>query len=78
MRLLRRWRVSHRIAIVSQGDYEAIETPSNPGQEGCSSWAIAIGILGAAGVAPAVVLRPARRRDDVVIGAVASVRDARG
>ena len=40
--------------------------------------AIVIGILGAAGIAPAVVLRPARRRDDVVIGAVASRRDARG
>ncbi len=40
--------------------------------------AIVIGILGAAGIAPAVVLRPARRRDDVVIGAVASRHDARG
>jgi predicted dehydrogenase len=37
-----------------------------------------IGILGAAGIAPAVVLRPARRRDDVVVAAVASRRGARG
>lgn len=31
-----------------------------------------IGILGAAGIAPAAIIRPARRRDDVVIAAVAS------
>jgi predicted dehydrogenase len=37
-----------------------------------------IGILGAAGIAPAAVLRPALRRDDVVVVAVASRRDARG
>lgn len=37
-----------------------------------------IGILGAAGIAPAVVLRPALRRDDVVVAAVASRRGARG
>ena len=37
-----------------------------------------IGILGAAGIAPAAVLRPALRRDDVVVAAVASRRDARG
>lgn len=33
-----------------------------------------IGILGAAGIAPAAVIRPARRRSDVVIAAVASRR----
>lgn len=37
-----------------------------------------IGILGATGIAPAAVLRPALRRDDVVVAAVASRRDARG
>jgi predicted dehydrogenase len=37
-----------------------------------------LGILGAAGIAPAAVLQPARRRDDVVIAAVASRRGARG
>jgi predicted dehydrogenase len=37
-----------------------------------------LGILGAAGIAPAAVLRPALRRDDVVVAAVASRRDARG
>jgi predicted dehydrogenase len=37
-----------------------------------------IGILGAAGIAPAAVLRPARRRDDVVVAAVASRRGAQG
>jgi predicted dehydrogenase len=37
-----------------------------------------IGILGAAGIAPAALLRPARRRDDVVVAAVASRRGARG
>ena len=37
-----------------------------------------IGILGAAGIAPAAVLRPARRRDDVIVAAVASRRGARG
>ena len=34
-----------------------------------------IGILGAAGIAPAVVIRPAVRRDDVVVLAVASRHD---
>lgn len=33
-----------------------------------------IGILGAAGIAPAAIIRPARRRDDAVIVAVASRR----
>ncbi|WBM79998.1 Gfo/Idh/MocA family oxidoreductase [Cryobacterium breve] len=33
-----------------------------------------IGILGAAGIAPAAIIRPARRRTDVVIAAVASRR----
>jgi predicted dehydrogenase len=33
---------------------------------------LTIGILGAAGIAPGAVIRPARRRDDTVIGAVAS------
>ena len=33
-----------------------------------------IGILGAAGIAPRAIIEPARRRDDVVIGAVASRR----
>jgi len=33
---------------------------------------LTIGILGAAGIAPAAVIRPAARRDDTVIGAVAS------
>ena len=37
-----------------------------------------IGILGAAGIAPSALLRPARRRDDVVVAAVASRRSARG
>lgn len=37
-----------------------------------------IGILGAAGIAPAALLRPALRRDDVVVAAVASRRGARG
>jgi predicted dehydrogenase len=37
-----------------------------------------IGILGAAGIAPAALLRPALRRDDVVVAAVASRRDAIG
>ena len=37
-----------------------------------------VGVLGAAGIAPAAVLRPALRRDDVVVAAVASRRDARG
>ena len=36
-----------------------------------------IGILGASGIAPSAVLRPARRRDDVVVAAVASRRGAR-
>jgi predicted dehydrogenase len=36
------------------------------------------GILGAAGIAPAALLRPALRRNDVVIAAVASRRDAQG
>jgi predicted dehydrogenase len=36
-----------------------------------------VGILGAAGIAPAAILRPARRRDDVVVAAVASRRGAR-
>jgi predicted dehydrogenase len=36
-----------------------------------------LGILGAAGIAPAVVIRPAARRDDVVVGAVAARRGAR-
>ena len=36
-----------------------------------------IGILGAAGIAPAALLRPARRRDDVVVAGVASRRGAR-
>jgi predicted dehydrogenase len=40
--------------------------------------ATVIGILGAAGIAPAAVLRPAQRRNDVVVAAVASRRDARG
>jgi predicted dehydrogenase len=40
--------------------------------------ATVLGILGAAGIAPAAVLRPALRRDDVVVAAVASRRDARG
>jgi predicted dehydrogenase len=35
-----------------------------------------IGVLGAASIAPAVVLRPALRRDDVVVAAVASRRGA--
>ncbi|HEY9347248.1 MAG TPA: Gfo/Idh/MocA family oxidoreductase, partial [Inquilinus sp.] len=35
----------------------------------------AIGILGAAGIAPRAIIDPARRRSDVVIGAVSS-RDA--
>ena len=35
-----------------------------------------IGILGAAGIAPAALLRPARRRDDVIVAAVASRRGA--
>jgi predicted dehydrogenase len=33
---------------------------------------LTIGILGAAGIAPAAVIHPAHRRDDVIIGAVAS------
>jgi predicted dehydrogenase len=33
-----------------------------------------IGVLGAAGIAPQALLRPARRRDDVVVSAVASRR----
>jgi predicted dehydrogenase len=37
-----------------------------------------IGILGAAGIAPAAILRPALRRDNVVVAAVASRRGARG
>jgi predicted dehydrogenase len=37
-----------------------------------------IGILGAAGIAPAALVRPALRRDDVVVAAVASRRGARG
>ncbi|MGI3782403.1 MAG: Gfo/Idh/MocA family protein [Janthinobacterium lividum] len=36
-----------------------------------------LGILGAAGIAPSAVLRPAARRDDVVVGAVAARRGAR-
>jgi predicted dehydrogenase len=36
-----------------------------------------IGILGASGIAPSAVLRPTRRRDDVVVAAVASRRGAR-
>jgi predicted dehydrogenase len=36
-----------------------------------------IGVLGAAGIAPAAVLTPVRRRDDVVVGAVASRSGAR-
>jgi predicted dehydrogenase len=39
---------------------------------------VRIGILGAAGIAPAAVILPARRRDDVVVHAVASRRDATG
>ncbi|HWJ53366.1 MAG TPA: Gfo/Idh/MocA family oxidoreductase, partial [Propionibacteriaceae bacterium] len=38
---------------------------------------IVIGILGAAGIAPAALLRPALRRNDVVVAAVASRRGAR-
>lgn len=37
-----------------------------------------IGVLGAAGIAPAALLRPALRRDDVVVAAVGSRRGARG
>ena len=33
-----------------------------------------VGILGAAGIAPRAIIEPARRRDDVVIGAIASRR----
>jgi len=33
---------------------------------------IKIGILGAAGIAPSAVIQPARRRNDVVVAAVAS------
>jgi predicted dehydrogenase len=36
-----------------------------------------LGILGAAGIAPASVLRPAARRDDVIVGAVAGRTGAR-
>ena len=36
--------------------------------------AIRLGILGAAGIAPQAVIRPARRRDDLVVHAVASRR----
>ena len=36
-----------------------------------------LGVLGAAGIAPAAVLTPVRRRDDVVVGAVASRSAAR-
>src|SRR4051812_2631460 len=35
-----------------------------------------IGILGAAGIAPRAIIAPVRRREDVVIGAVASRRPA--
>jgi predicted dehydrogenase len=36
-----------------------------------------LGILGAAGIAPAAVIRPAARRDDVIVGAVAARKGAR-
>jgi len=36
-----------------------------------------LGILGAAGIAPAAVIRPAARRDDAVVGAVAARSGAR-
>ena len=39
---------------------------------------IVIGILGGAGIAPAAVIRPALRRDDVAVAAVASRSGAQG